>query len=63
MSLATPPNYEGDSVKIISSAGSNAMQTPGRYFGHSWAVAEVVKTYATFCFLDTPTSAVSISAS
>jgi hypothetical protein len=29
MSPATPPNYEGDSAKIVSSAGSNTMQIPG----------------------------------
>jgi len=29
MSPATPPNYEGDSAKIVSSTGSNTMQIPG----------------------------------
>ena len=29
MSPATPPNYEGDSAKIVSSATSNTMQIPG----------------------------------
>jgi hypothetical protein len=29
MSPATPPNYEGDSAKIVSSAASNTMQIPG----------------------------------
>ena len=29
MSPVTPPSYEGDSVKIISSDGSNTMQIPG----------------------------------
>ena len=28
MSPVTPPNYEGDSAKIVSSAGSNIMQIP-----------------------------------
>ena len=29
MSPATPPNYEGDTAKIVSSAGSNLMQISG----------------------------------
>jgi hypothetical protein len=29
ISPTTPPNYEGDSAKIVSSAGSNTMQIPG----------------------------------
>jgi hypothetical protein len=29
MSPATPPNYEGDSAKIVSSTASNTMQMPG----------------------------------
>jgi hypothetical protein len=29
MSPVTPPNYEGDTAKIVSSAGSSIMQIPG----------------------------------